>query len=94
MGGASFQPATARKEFELDRVFGPHCSQGVVFHEIQPLMQSVLDGYNVALLAYGQSGSGKTHTMVRKEERDIDREEMQRGEGEVEGEGEGKGGVI
>ncbi len=29
-----------------------------------PLEASVLDGYNACLLAYGQSGTGKTHTML------------------------------
>lgn len=35
-----------------------------VFSDIQPLIQSVLDGYNVCIFAYGQTGSGKTYTMV------------------------------
>ena len=34
-----------------------------VFRESEPLMTSVLDGFNVCIFAYGQSGSGKTHTM-------------------------------
>ncbi|KAJ0751405.1 putative minus-end-directed kinesin ATPase [Helianthus annuus] len=29
----------------------------------QPLIRSVLDGYNVCIFAYGQTGSGKTYTM-------------------------------
>ena len=28
-----------------------------------PIVDSVLDGYNGTILAYGQTSSGKTHTM-------------------------------
>ncbi|GAY38788.1 hypothetical protein CUMW_039370 [Citrus unshiu] len=41
-----------KKDFEFDRVYGPH-----------PFVQSALDGYNVSIFAYGQTRSGKTHTM-------------------------------
>ncbi|GJN17703.1 hypothetical protein PR202_gb04793 [Eleusine coracana subsp. coracana] len=34
-----------------------------VFSDIQPLIRSVLDGFNVCIFAYGQTGSGKTYTM-------------------------------
>jgi len=34
-----------------------------VFLDTQPLIRSVLDGYNVCIFAYGQTGSGKTYTM-------------------------------
>ncbi|KAK4389280.1 Kinesin-like protein KIN-14J [Sesamum angolense] len=34
-----------------------------VFRDTQPLIRSVLDGYNVCIFAYGQTGSGKTYTM-------------------------------
>lgn len=36
-----------------------------LFSEVQPFVQSALDGYNVSIFAYGQTHSGKTHTMVR-----------------------------
>nr|BBD82313.1 putative kinesin [Oryza sativa Indica Group] len=36
---------------------------GKVFADMQPLIRSVLDGYNVCIFAYGQTGSGKTFTM-------------------------------
>jgi hypothetical protein len=52
------------KEFEFDHVYGPHISQGDFFQDLQPLVQSALDGYNVSIFSYGQTGSGKTHTMV------------------------------
>ena len=29
-----------------------------------PLVQNTLDGYNSTIFAYGQTSSGKTHTMV------------------------------
>lgn len=34
-----------------------------VFEETAPLAISVLDGYNVCIFAYGQTGTGKTFTM-------------------------------
>ena len=35
--------------------------------EIEPLASSVLDGYNGCVMAYGPTGSGKTHTMLGPE---------------------------
>uniref|UniRef100_A0AAX7VVV0 Kinesin-like protein n=1 Tax=Astatotilapia calliptera TaxID=8154 RepID=A0AAX7VVV0_ASTCA len=34
-----------------------------VFQEVQALITSCIDGYNVCIFAYGQTGSGKTYTM-------------------------------
>ena len=34
-----------------------------MFEEIQPFIQSAIDGDHVCILAYGQTGSGKTYTM-------------------------------
>ncbi|OIW14324.1 hypothetical protein TanjilG_21464, partial [Lupinus angustifolius] len=52
-----------KKDFEFDRVYGPHVGQAELFSDVQPLVQSALDGYNVSIFAYGQANSGKTHTM-------------------------------
>ncbi|KAG8076865.1 hypothetical protein GUJ93_ZPchr0006g40720 [Zizania palustris] len=52
-----------KKDYEFDRVYGPHIGQGDLFHDVQPLVQSALDGYSVSIFAYGQSRSGKTHTL-------------------------------
>jgi kinesin family protein C2/C3 len=40
-----------------------HNTQEEVFKDTEPLMISVLDGFNVCIFAYGQTGSGKTFTM-------------------------------
>ncbi|XP_056667843.1 kinesin-like protein KIFC3 isoform X6 [Monodelphis domestica] len=49
--------------FELDKVFPPQSTQQDVFQEVQDLITSCIDGYNVCIFAYGQTGAGKTYTM-------------------------------
>lgn len=34
-----------------------------MFQEVQALVTSCIDGYNVCIFAYGQTGAGKTYTM-------------------------------
>ncbi|XP_010531348.1 PREDICTED: kinesin-like protein KIN-14A isoform X2 [Tarenaya hassleriana] len=52
-----------KKTFKFDRVFTPKDGQVDVFADASPLVVSVLDGYNVCIFAYGQTGTGKTFTM-------------------------------
>ena len=49
--------------FKFDRVFGPDEGQEFVFDEVNEVVRSALDGFNVCIFAYGQTGSGKTYTM-------------------------------
>ena len=46
----------SKSRFEYDRVFNMNSNQIEVFQSIQPLIVSVLDGYNVCIFAYGQTG--------------------------------------
>ncbi|KAK0602864.1 hypothetical protein LWI29_037644 [Acer saccharum] len=57
------QGKDSRKMFLFNKVFGPKVSQEQIYIDTQPLIRSVLDGFNVCIFAYGQTGSGKTYTM-------------------------------
>ncbi|KAB2609524.1 kinesin-4-like [Pyrus ussuriensis x Pyrus communis] len=50
--------------FKFNKVYGSDATQAEVYADTQPLIRSVLDGYNVCICAYGQTGSGKTYTMT------------------------------
>ncbi|XVF06100.1 hypothetical protein REPUB_Repub06bG0018900 [Reevesia pubescens] len=54
---------SSKKQFKFDHVFRPEDGQEVVFAQTKPIVTSVLDGYNVCIFAYGQTGTGKTFTM-------------------------------
>lgn len=56
------------KKFTFDRAFGPDSKQSEVYQSVvAPLIEEVLSGYNCTVFAYGQTGTGKTHTMVGEE---------------------------
>ena len=52
-----------RKLFVFDRVFGEEINQAGVWDYLSESVNAFVQGYNVSLLAYGQSGSGKSYTM-------------------------------
>ncbi|RVX75101.1 hypothetical protein B0A52_01378 [Exophiala mesophila] len=52
-----------KKIFIFDRVFGQDTPQQSVWDYLHESVDSFLQGYNVSILAYGQSGSGKSYTM-------------------------------
>jgi hypothetical protein len=52
-----------RKIFVFDRVFGPEVNQDGVWEYLEESVNAFLQGYNVSVLAYGQSGAGKSYTM-------------------------------
>ncbi|TYK23177.1 kinesin KP1 [Cucumis melo var. makuwa] len=57
------QGKEARRVFSFNKVYGTNVTQEKIYIDTQPLIRSVLDGFNVCIFAYGQTGSGKTYTM-------------------------------
>ena len=57
--------AEAQKTFSFDNVFAPDCAQEKIYEESAfSLVESVVEGYNGTIFAYGQTGCGKTFTMM------------------------------
>jgi kinesin family protein 3/17 len=62
--GGSSAPSSSSKAFSFDAVFDHTASQSDVYADAAaPVVDGVLAGYNGTILAYGQTGTGKTHTM-------------------------------
>ena len=52
-------------QYTMDKVFGEGVTQEELFEEIgMPIIASFLNGYNCTIFCYGQTGAGKTHTMM------------------------------
>uniref|UniRef100_A0A7M4EMR0 Kinesin-like protein n=1 Tax=Crocodylus porosus TaxID=8502 RepID=A0A7M4EMR0_CROPO len=57
----------AGKPYVFDRVLPPNTSQEQVYNACaKQIVKDVLEGYNGTIFAYGQTSSGKTHTMEGK----------------------------
>ena len=55
------------KTFTFDHVFPPDITQREVYDTCAvTIVESVMDGFNGTIFAYGQTGAGKTHTMEGK----------------------------
>ncbi|CAA0814440.1 Armadillo repeat-containing kinesin-like protein 3 [Striga hermonthica] len=52
--------------YRFDEVFTESASQKRVYEAVaKPVVESVMDGYNGTVMAYGQTGTGKTYTLGR-----------------------------
>ncbi|CAD6904987.1 unnamed protein product [Tilletia controversa] len=62
--GSGHSANSNKKTYNFDHVFGPEADQGMVYQDVvAPILKEVLEGYNCTIFAYGQTGTGKTHTM-------------------------------
>lgn len=52
------------QNFTFNRAFGEYALQEEVYeYAAQPMVEDVLNGFSAAIIAYGQTGAGKTYTM-------------------------------
>jgi Kinesin motor domain len=59
-------PGRQPRAFTFDGTFAPGSTQAQVFQAVgYPAVAAVLQGYNASVLAYGQTGTGKTFTMLQ-----------------------------
>lgn len=59
------KPRVKDQTFAFDRIFDQNALQGEVYESTtRSLLDSVLDGYNATVFAYGATGCGKTHTIT------------------------------
>lgn len=58
--------------YQFDEILNETSSQKRVYEVIaKPVVESVLDGYNGTVMAYGQTGTGKTFTLGKLGEEDV-----------------------
>ncbi|KAJ8720482.1 hypothetical protein PYW08_005947 [Mythimna loreyi] len=59
-----YNPKGQDKMFTYDAAYDASADTQTMYDEmVRPLVASVLDGFNGCVFAYGQTGTGKTHTM-------------------------------
>ena len=52
------------KSFTFDHTYDWHATQQLIFNQTAlPILESIMEGYNGTIFAYGQTGTGKTYTM-------------------------------
>ncbi|KAI5363063.1 Putative kinesin motor domain, P-loop containing nucleoside triphosphate hydrolase [Septoria linicola] len=72
----SVQSPQGKKLFVFDRVFDESTTQEGVWEYMSDSVTSFVKGYNVSILAYGQSGAGKSYTMGTSGPEDQDEAEV------------------
>ena len=62
-------PGEDARKFTFDRIFDWTCTQREVYEgAAKPIVDACIEGFNGTVFCYGQTGTGKTHTMEGKDE--------------------------
>jgi len=65
INGTNSTGALGAQKFNYDQVFDSNAPQGFIYEQaVKPIVISVMEGFNGTVFAYGQTSSGKTHTML------------------------------
>ena len=65
---ATGRSTTSQHRFQFQACLPPSATQEEVYHTTaEPLVDRLLDGFNAAVVAYGQTGAGKSFTMLGDE---------------------------
>lgn len=52
----------------FDKIFSPNDNQEDVFNELSALVNQLIEGENICILAYGATGTGKTYSLFGEED--------------------------
>lgn len=52
-----------QQQYRFDTIFSADSTQENVFDQVQPIVDGAIKGINGCIMAYGQTGTGKTYTM-------------------------------
>ena len=63
-GRVELQSKGATFTSTYEHAFGPEVGQQAVCSTVAGIVDDALVGYNASVIAYGQTGTGKTHTMM------------------------------
>ena len=65
INGTNSTGALGASKFNYDQVFDSNAPQSFIYEQaVKPIVMGVMEGFNGTVFAYGQTSSGKTHTML------------------------------
>eukprot|EP00485_Elphidium_margaritaceum_P009379 CAMPEP_0202699746 /NCGR_PEP_ID=MMETSP1385-20130828/12965_1 /ASSEMBLY_ACC=CAM_ASM_000861 /TAXON_ID=933848 /ORGANISM="Elphidium margaritaceum" /LENGTH=703 /DNA_ID=CAMNT_0049356755 /DNA_START=64 /DNA_END=2175 /DNA_ORIENTATION=+ len=91
----AFTKGTQSKRFQLDHVLNATSTQDDVFQRLgREVVNNIIEGFNCCIFAFGQTGTGKTHTMFGWDQalREEETERMRERELQEQNKGGGGGG--